>query len=68
MKASLIMPLFLIGERELKHIPGPREGSYMALDLEIPYTAVQYKYNGHYAVLFRGLWTVVNDFMAGRMS
>ena len=43
----------------------PREGSYMALDLEVPYTAVQYKYNGHYAVLFRGLWMVVNDFMAG---
>lgn len=51
---------------ELKHhIPGPRKGSYMALDLEIPYTAVQYKYNGHYAILFRGLWMVENDFMAG---
>lgn len=47
------------------HVPGPREGSYMALDLEIPYTAVQYEYNGHYAVMMRGLWTVINDFMAG---
>jgi len=37
----------------------------MALDMEVPYTAVQYKYNGHYAVLFRGLWMVENDFMAG---
>ena len=26
---------------------------------------MQYQYNGHYAILFRGLWTVVNDFMAG---
>ena len=54
-----------VNEELKKHIPGPREGSYMALDLEVPYTAVQYKYNGHYAVLFRGLWMVVNDFMAG---
>ena len=54
-----------VNEELKKHIPGPHEGSYMALDLEVPYTAVQYKYNGHYAVLFRGLWMVVNDFMAG---
>ena len=54
-----------VNEELKKHIPGPREGSYMALDMEVPYTAVQYKYNGHYAVLFRGLWMVENDFMAG---
>ena len=54
-----------VNEELEKFIPGPRNGSYMALDTEIPYTFVQYKYNGHYAVSVRGLWTVVNDFMAG---
>jgi len=54
-----------VNEELQKYIPGPRKGSYMALDLEVPYTVVQYQYNGHYAMLFRGLWTVVNDFMAG---
>lgn len=39
--------------------------SFMALDTEVPYTVIPYKYNGHYAVMLRGLWTVTNDFMAG---
>lgn len=48
-----------------KNVPGPIKGSYMALDTEVPYTSVQYQYEGHYAVQLHGLWTVVNDFMAG---
>ena len=39
--------------------------SFMAIDKEVPYSVIPYKYNGHYAVLLRGLWTVTNDFMAG---
>ena len=39
--------------------------SFMAIDTEIPYSIIPYKYNGHYAILLRGLWTVTNDFMAG---
>ena len=39
--------------------------SFMAVDTSVPYSVIPYKYNGHYAVLIRGLWTVTNDFMAG---
>ena len=39
--------------------------SFMAIDTEVPYSVIPYKYNGHYAMLIRGLWTVTNDFMAG---
>lgn len=52
--------------RELKkHVPGPLKDTYMALDMAIPATVVNYQFEGHYAILIRGLWMVENDFMAG---
>ena len=38
----------------------------MDLYINVPMTVSQYEYNKkHYAILIRGLWTAVNDFMAG---
>lgn len=49
-----------------KFIPGPLPKTYMALDTVAPVVAKTYKYEGkHYAVMMRGLWMVVNDFMGG---
>lgn len=49
-----------------RHIPGPLAGSYMAIDTVTPLMAKTYNYDeDHYAVMMRGLWTVVNDFMGG---
>lgn len=52
---------------ELKrNIPGPLAGTYMALDLSIPVDMKIYSFDGdHYAVLIKGLWTVINDYMGG---
>lgn len=48
------------------YVPGPRTGSYMALDMKTPVTAATYNYQGaYYAVMIRGLWRVENDFMGG---
>lgn len=49
-----------------KFIPGPLPKTYMALDTVAPIAANVYNYAGkHYAVLLRGLWMVVNDYMGG---
>lgn len=49
-----------------RNIPGPLAGSYMAIDTVTPLLAETYNYDeNHYAVMMRGLWTVVNDFMGG---
>lgn len=49
-----------------KHIPGPLPKTWMGLDTKTPYTFANYNYQGmYYAILFRGLWDVVNDFMGG---
>lgn len=49
-----------------RNIPGPLEGSYMAIDTVTPLIMNTYNYDEeHYAVMMRGLWTVVNDFMGG---
>lgn len=52
---------------ELKrNIPGPLPATYMAIDTVTPVISKTYNYDGtHYAVMMRGLWTVVNDFMGG---
>ncbi|HBO27029.1 MULTISPECIES: DUF4837 family protein [Culturomica] len=52
---------------ELKrNIPGPLANTYMALDTIAPTETKIFNYNGdHYAVMMRGLWTVVNDYMGG---
>lgn len=53
-------------EELAKYIPGPRDSTWMALDLNVPMTAAHYQYDGkYYALLIKGLWTVENDFMAG---
>ena len=55
-----------MNEELKKYIPGPRDSTWMALDLKTPMTAAFYKYDGiHYALLIRGLWTAENDFMGG---
>lgn len=49
-----------------KHIPGPLPNTWMALDTRLPVTVGNYNYQGmYYAVMMRGLWNVVNDFMGG---
>lgn len=49
-----------------RYIPGPLPATYMALDAVAPVDAKVYNYEGdHYAVLMRGLWMVVNDYMGG---
>lgn len=49
-----------------KHIPGPLDSTWMALDMNTPMSAANYNYDGkHYALLVKGLWTVENDFMGG---
>lgn len=58
-----------IDSKSPEYVPGGKNEkvirSYMQIDMEIPYSMAQYKYNGHYAVFIRGLWTVTSDFMAG---
>jgi hypothetical protein len=64
LEQSQIVTLF--NEKLKADIPGPLDGSYMALDVEAPMMKTVYQYkNKYYAVEIRGLWTVVNDFMAG---
>lgn len=55
-----------VNEELKKYIPASLPKSWMALDLNVPVTAATYNYDGvHYAVVIKGLWTAVNDFMAG---
>lgn len=55
-----------VNEELEKYIPGPRDSTWMSLDMVTPMTAATYHYQGvYYAVLVKGLWTVVNDFMGG---
>lgn len=49
-----------------RYIPGPLPRTYMALDTVAPIDSKVYNFDGdHYAVLMRGLWMVVNDYMGG---
>lgn len=49
--------------------PGPLPKTYMTLDTVAPIVSNVYNYAGkHYAVLLRGLWMVVNDYMGARLS
>lgn len=55
-----------VNEELKKYIPGPLNNTWMALDMVTPMMTAVYQYEGeHYAVLMKGLWTVVNDFMGG---
>lgn len=54
-----------MNEQLQRFMPASLPGSYMQIDKEIPYTLNQFTHKGHYAITIRGLWTAVNDFMAG---
>ena len=50
-----------------KYIPGPADGSYMALDTEFvpPYFEIIPDFPAGYAVEMRGQWNTVGEFMGG---
>lgn len=55
-----------VNEKLKEFIPGPRDSTWMALDMVTPMSAANYQYAGkHYAMLIRGLWQVENDYMGG---
>ncbi len=55
-----------VNARLKTQIPGPSEGSYMALDTLLPVDTLAYPYAGeHYALLLKSIWIVENDFMGG---
>lgn len=55
-----------VNEELGKYIPGPRDSTWMALDMITPMTAATYQYEGkYYAMLIKGLWITENDFMGG---
>ncbi len=55
-----------VNEELKKYIPGPRDSTWMALDMVTPMTAANYEYDEkYYAMLIKGLWIAENDFMAG---
>jgi hypothetical protein len=47
------------------NIPGPTEGSYMAIEKAFDQTFNTREHNKNYAVEMRGLWRTENDFMGG---
>ncbi len=48
-----------------ENIPASVDSSWMALDMEFPYTANPTVLHDNYTIQLRGLWYAVNDFMAG---
>jgi len=48
-----------------KHIPGPKDGSYMITSKLIESHSKEITFNGKYGVETRGLWEVEGDFMGG---
>lgn len=58
--------LLPIHDKILKgNIPGPTEGSYMAIEKQFDQTFNVFEHNGNYAAEMRGLWRLENDFMGG---
>jgi hypothetical protein len=47
------------------NIPGPTDGSYMAIEKAFDQTFTAREHNKNYAVEMRGLWRTENDFMGG---
>jgi hypothetical protein len=47
------------------NLPGPTEGSYMAIEKRLDQTFNIIEHNKNYAAEMRGLWRVENDFMGG---
>lgn len=55
-----------VNEELKEYIPGPRDSTWMALDMVTPMTAANYDFDGkYYALLVKGLWIAENDFMGG---
>jgi hypothetical protein len=58
----------VVGKRNLllrKFVPGPKEGSYMATEMNFPISNRQFEFHNNYATETRGLWKVEGDFMGG---
>ncbi len=47
------------------NVPGPIDGSYMAVEKQIDQVLKTVEHNKNYAVEMRGLWRLENDFMGG---
>lgn len=47
------------------NVPGPTDGSYMAVEKQIDQVLNVFEHNKNYAVEMRGLWRLENDFMGG---
>jgi hypothetical protein len=47
------------------NIPGPTDGSYMAIEKQLDQVLNTLEHNNNYAVEMRGLWRTENDFMGG---
>jgi hypothetical protein len=47
------------------NVPGPTEGSYMAVEKRIDQVLNIFEHNKNYTVEMRGLWRLENDFMGG---
>lgn len=65
---STFTPNFLVAKTDeflKKYVPGPREGSYMALERRIDPVFNIFEQKGNYAAEMRGLWKVENDYMGG---
>jgi len=65
---STFTPAYQISKRDdfmKKYVPGPRNGSYMTTERQIPPVFNIFEHNGNYASEMRGLWKVENDYMGG---
>lgn len=52
-------------EMSQKYVPGPSEGSYMAVDSVFPVRQVAITLDDCYAMESKGIWVMENDFMGG---
>lgn len=48
-----------------KHVQGPTQGSYMAIERRFFPAYEEMQFDGHFALEVRGLWKMENDFMGG---
>ncbi len=48
-----------------KYVAGPREGSYMTTEMQVPPTINKYNFHNKYFAELRGLWKVEGDYMGG---
>ncbi len=48
-----------------QYIPGPADGSYMAIERKVEPVSKRILFDDRYCIETRGLWRLVNDFMGG---